>query len=292
MPELPEVETTIRELKPKVLKRTFIDVWSDSKKLVKKPSSFNLFKKRIKGRKIIDISRRGKNIIFSLSGGKILLVHLKMTGHILYGKWERKRGSWIPLIRKSFLTDPMNRFLHLVFYLDNNFMVALSDMRKFAKVELWDKDDFFKSDYFNKLGKEPLEKGFTFEVFKEIIPKKKRKIKQVLMDQSVIVGIGNIYSDEILWKAMVSPFKRADSLKEEELKRIFKATKEILKKAISSKGTSISDFRRPSGEKGNFAKKRKVYQHQGKKCQRCGQKIERKKIGGRSAHYCPNCQEN
>ena len=295
MPELPEVETTVRDLKkaqPPILRTGFFDLWTDWKKIVKKPKNFSDFKKDLLGKKILDIKRKGKNILFFLSSNKVLLIHQKLTGHLLYGKWEIRKGRPEPKIKGPISEDPMNRFLHLIFFLNNGWQLAISDLRKFAKVELWDKDELENSKEFKNLGPEPLEEDFTFEKFRErLLKKKKGKIKQVLMDQSVIAGIGNIYSDEILWQAKVHPFKDVSKLKEEELKEIYKAMKEILKKGILTKGESISDFRRISGEKGGFDPLRKVYRREGEKCFRCGAIIKRIKIGGRSAHFCPNCQK-
>jgi formamidopyrimidine-DNA glycosylase len=143
----------------------------------------------------------------------------------------------------------------------------------------------------NNLGPEPLEEDFTFEKFKErISQRKKGKIKQVLMDQRVIAGIGNIYSDEILWEAKVHPLREVEELKEEELRRIYEAMREILPKAIELKGESFLTYRTIFGEKGEFDRMRKVYRREGENCFRCGFKIERLKLSQRSAHFCPNCQ--
>lgn len=283
MPELPEVETTVRGLNEKVLKRTFVDVWTDTEKIVKN-LKFLEFKKQIKGKRVEKIWRRGKNIIIELSGDKVMLVHQKMTGHFLYGKWERKGNKWI-MPEKGSLSDPWNRFLRLVFYLDNGDMLALSDLRKFAKIELYDQKDFEKA---LDLGPEPLE--VSFSEFKTLFLKTKRKIKQALLDQTIIVGIGNIYADEILWKAKVSPFKPANELTNFELKRIFQNMKDILKKAIELKGTSTSDYRDVLGERGGFGNILKVYRKTGEKCFRCKTKIKREKVGMRSTHFCPECQ--
>lgn len=290
MPELPEVETTVGDLKkaqPPILGAGFVDVWTDWPKMIKRPKNIDLFKKEIKGKKIKKIWRRGKNIIFDLSQGLSLLIHQKLTGHLLLGKWEKKEKGWQPLIAGP-LEDPMNRFLHLIFWLDNGKQLALSDLRKFAKVELLHQEELKKE--LSSLGPEPLEKDFTFEKFKEFLPKK-GKIKQVLMDQTVIAGIGNIYSDEILWTAKIHPFKDVSKLSETDLKGIYQAIKKILPKAIEVGGESISDFRRISGEKGGFDPLRKVYRREGEPCFRCQAKIKRVKIGGRSAHYCPKCQK-
>jgi len=309
MPELPEVETTVRDLKKEILGQKIEDVWSDFKKIIKKPKSFEELKKEIIKRKIENIERRGKNILFRLSNNKTLLIHQKLTGHLLLGKWKQKGEKWLPATN-SLLEDPVNRFLHLIFWLDGGKMLALSDLRKFAKVELWDNKELEESEEFKNLGPEPLEKSFTFGQFKEILanqktakgeprqrraagsePRQRRgKIKQVLMDQNVIAGIGNIYSDEILWQAKVNPFKEIKRLSDKEIEKIYFAMKKILKKAIELKGESISDFRRISGEKGGFDLLRKVYRKQGEKCPRCKTIIKREKIGGRSAHFCPKCQ--
>jgi formamidopyrimidine-DNA glycosylase len=290
MPELPEVETTVRDLKKTVLGRIFVDVWSDAKKMIKKPKKFEDFKKELIGKEISDVKRRGKNILFFLSSGKILLIHQKLTGHLLLGIWKQEEGIWKSKIKGPLAEDPMNKFLHLIFFFRDGWQLALSDLRKFAKVEILTKEELEKE--LSALGPEPLEEGFTFEKFKEaILKRRKKKIKQVLMDQEVIAGIGNIYSDEILWKAKVHPFKKVEKLNKEELKKIYKAMREILPKAIEVGGESISDYRRPSGERGGFDPLRKVYRREGEKCFRCGAKIKRMKLGQRSAHFCPVCQK-
>jgi len=290
MPELPEVETIVRDLQKKVLGRAFIDVWTDFKKIIKSPKDFEEFKKEIKGKTIKKVKRRAKNILFELSDNKTLLIHQKLTGHLLLGKWQQKEGKWEATIPGPLKEDPMNKFLHLIFWLDNNQMLALSDLRKFAKVELLDKDTLEKE--LSSFGPEPLDKDFTFEKFKEVLDKKRKgKIKQVLMDQEVITGIGNIYSDEILWKAKIHPFKETKQLSDEEIKRIYNAMREILPKAIELGGESISNFRRISGERGYFDKERKIYRREGEKCSRCGTIIKRVKLASRSAHFCPGCQK-
>jgi len=288
MPELPEVETTVRGLQIKVLGRTFIDVWTDSPKTIKRPKKFNQFKHVIIGKKIRQIWRRGKNIIFSLSGGFSLLIHQKLTGHLLLGQWNFKKGKW--LTSEEPLSEKVNSYIHLLFALDNGLMLALSDLRKFAKVELWKTKELDVAPDINKLGPEPFDKSLTFRRFCDIISCKQGKIKQILMDQKVIAGIGNIYSDEILFDAKIHPFRRVSQLTQRDIKRIYTAMRRILKKAILLRGESISDFRDTAGEKGYFDKARKVYRREGEPCPRCGTEIKRVKMGGRSAHYCPACQ--
>ena len=291
MPELPEVETIKNELKTKVRNRTFVGVWTDWPKTIKRPAS-KVFEKEIKGKKILDIERKGKNILFKLSGEKILLVHQKMTGHLLYGKWIKRGTKWFAKESGPLLSDPKNQFLHIIFSLDDGFQVALSDLRKFAKVELWDSKDFKKDSALNGLGPDPLDSSFSPAKLKEILEKKKGKIKQVLMDQNLISGIGNIYSDEILWASRISPFRETKDIKDAEVEKIYKNTREILKVAIKLKGDSMSDFRRINGEKGGYQEIQKAYARQGKACQRRdGGIIKAAKIGGRTAHFCPVCQK-
>ena len=291
MPELPEVETTVRDLRKKVLGKTFVDFWTDFPKMIKKPNLEKL-KREIKGRKIEGIRRKGKNILFDLSGNKTLLIHQKLTGHLLLGKWKIKNGKWQSEIPGPLLEDPMNKFLHLIFWLNSGQMLALSDLRKFAKVELWDKKELENSKEFQSLGPDPISKDFSFLKFKEAIKKRKKgKIKEVLMDQTVISGIGNIYSDETLWLAKINPLKEISKLTDSGLKRIYQSLRKILNLAIKVRGESISDFRRISGQKGGFDPLRKVYRREGEECPRCGTKIKRIKIKGRSSYYCPVCQK-
>ena len=292
MPELPEVETTIRGLNKRVLNRTFVDVWSDWQKSVKKPKSFEQFKKELKNKKIKKIWRRAKNIIFDLSDGYSLLVHQKMTGHLLVGNWVKINNKWQPEKRGA-LDDPYNRFLHLIFFLDgqDKKMMALSDARKFAKVELWKTDDLLNSKEFKSLGPEPLEKSFTFEKFKEILKNKKGRIKQVLMNPEIIAGIGNIYSSEILWCAKIHPKKNVAKLSAKELKLLYQYIKKVLALGIKLGGESFSDYRKPDGSKGDFDSERKAYKREGQNCGRCKTKIKRIKFAGRSAFFCPHCQK-
>ena len=260
MPELPEVETIVTDLKKVLPGLKIRDVWTDI-------ASFKKIKEKVVGRKILGIERRAKNILINLSGKNTLLIHLKLTGHLLYG------------ISK----DP---FVHLILFLSNRKQLALSDLRKFAKVVVWPTEKI--SEELKKLGPEPLDSSFNFRKFQEILKNKQGKIKQILMNQKIISGIGNIYSDEILWEAGIHPLAKVGKINEGELKKIFKAIKKILKRAIKAKGDSISDYRRPSGERGRYQEIQNVYQMTGQKCQKGdGGIIKRIKIGGRSAHFCP-----
>lgn len=301
MPELPEVQTVVNGLNKKIIGKKIVDIWFDSPGIIKNPKPIAL-KKQIKGLEIEKISRRGKNILICLTTNNkaqarkyLLLIHQKMTGHLMYGKWKIRKVSSskyeVLSILEGVLSEKVNGYIHLIFYFDDGWQLALSDLRKFAKILFGKKEEIEKLPDLKKLGPEPLDKNFTLSKFKKIIRQAHGKIKQVLMDQKIIVGIGNIYADEILFSAKINPFKRADRLESEELKKIYLVMKKILKKAIVLRGTSISDFRDTAGIAGKYGKKLLIYKKEGEKCLRCGSIIKRVKINGRSAHYCPACQQ-
>ena len=299
MPELPEVQTIVTDLQ-KILPGLKIGaVWTDWEKMFparggsafggKNSSlSFKNFKKEVIGEKILNVERKGKNILIHLSRDKTILVHQKMTGHFLYGNWNFENKKWIGKNDDPIRNDPQNRFIHLVFDLSNKKQLALSDLRKFAKVLLWPTDKLNELVDINNLGPDPTAEDFDFSKFKERLANKKGKIKSVLMDQSVFAGIGNIYSDEILWLSGIHPMKPVSALTQEEMKTIFTSTKKILKKAIEARGTSDSDYRDPFGKKGGYQEMLYVYGLEGEKCQKKdGGIIARLKVASRSAHFCP-----
>lgn len=280
MPELPEVEIIIRDLKRFLPGLEVIGFWSDIK-------SFNKIKKPVLNKKILRVERRGKNILIYLSGNVTLLVHQKMTGHLMYGKWVRRNGKWASALPGPMRDDPQNRFIHLVLFLSNERQLALCDMRKFAKVMVWPTDELDRLEDIN-LGPDALARNFNLKKFKEALAGKKGKIKQVLMDQKVIAGIGNIYSDEILWLSGIHPFKKVSGLKEKELKKIFEAIKPVLRRSLRARGSSYIDYRDALGRKGNYQNIQYAYGLEGKKCKKNdGGIIKRIKMGGRSAHFCP-----
>src|SRR3989344_2146483 len=289
MPELPEVETTVNGLNKKVLNRTFVDIWSDWKKLIKKPNNFEKFKKEVKGKKVKKVWRRAKNIIFDLSSDYSLLIHQKMTGHILVGGWKLENRIWKP-IKNGPLSEKINLYIHLLFKLDNGEMIALSDVRKFAKAELWKTKDLLNSKEFMGLGPEPLEKDFSFKKFQNLFKGKKGKVKQIIMKPEFIAGIGNIYASEALWWAKIHPGKDISKLNEKELKSLYNSIRKVLTKGIKLGGDSFSDYRNVEGKKGDFEDESRVYQKENEKCVRCKTLIEKIIIGGRSSFFCPHCQ--
>ncbi len=288
MPELPEVQTTVNGISKRVVGLRISDVWSDYNSAyfkgsgnIKDPKYFKIFRNKIIGRKVIGASRRAKNILIHLEGDATILVHMKMTGHIMYGQYKfhpkLKRDPWEPISPAS-LKDPFNGHIHFVITFSNEKQLVLSDMRKFAKVTLIESKNIHESDHLNEIGPEPLEKTFTFQKFHERISlRPKGKIKQVLMDQSIVAGIGNIYADESLWRAGIHPMQTVTSIPVIQVKNLFKVIRETLSKGINLGGDSMSDYRNIDGEKGKFQEQHRAYRRTGEKCDKkgCGGKIIR-----------------
>ena len=310
MPELPEVQTIVTQLQKEIPGLTIRDVWSDwpktiqvithkdhikikqTKKFIEKKKAqkiLQIFRGDIIGKKVESVERKGKNILIYLSQDHMLLIHQKLTGHMLFGRWEILQGRPVPLTQGE-LEEKTNSFIHFMLYLSDGNMLALSDLRKFAKVILGPRDKIISMADISSIGPDPLEKSFKVDKFINLISSKKGPIKQVLMNQEVIAGIGNIYSDEILWEVKIHPLTPANKITSDRLRKMFQAMKKILKFSIKVGGDSMSDFRGLYGKKGSFQKYHKVYQREGELCFECGNYIKRLKIGSRSAHYCPKCQ--
>ncbi len=302
MPELPEVQTTVSSLQKVLPKKSIIDVWTDLavqnqrvphfKETLKDISFFKKFKKLVIRTHIQKVERRAKNILIHLSNGHTILIHMKMTGHILYGKYNkkvvRKNTLWEPIAPEG-LKDPFNRFIHVVFTLSNGSYLTLCDSRKFAKVTILPTKEIFNSKHLSHLGPEPLDKKFSYEIFTErLVNKQTGRIKTVLMDQSVISGVGNIYSDEALWLAGIHPETKVAALTQPKLKVLYTSIIKVLKQGIDFGGDSTSDYRNIDGLPGKFNHHHNVYRRTGKKCGKTGCKgvILRKVVGGRSAHFC------
>ena len=283
MPELPEVETVVRDLNKLVLGAKVKRAWLDVPK----------FKavENLVGRKILKVERRAKYIIFHLDKNKGFMLHLKMTGHLLLGKWSwpKKLGERPVGLKPFAATEPINRFIHFLLELDDKRMVGFSDMRKFGRVEFGELDEILNHAALKKMATDLI--FMDFSDFKERVLKRKRNIYQILLDQSVVAGLGNIYVNDTLYKAKVHPKKVANQLSVSELKRLYECGREILNKAIKLRGTSVDDFRDLEGEKGNYGAVRLIYGRKGEQCKKCGTIIEKMKIGGRSVCYCKKCQK-
>lgn len=281
MPELPEVQTTVNGLNATVRGQKIVEVWTDYKSIhkmhrgsIKDREFFKQFEKKVMGRNILKAERRAKNILIHLSGGETILVHMKMTGHFVYNRPD------YPHVRFKLM-------------LGNGKELALSDMRRFAKVTVLATKEADRSLHLEGLGPEPLEASFVYPKFKERLMKRPNgKVKQVLMDQTIIAGIGNIYSDEILWRAGVHPVSAVGAVPEKNMKEMFKAMKKILKQGIDFGGDSMSDYRNIKGETGHFQEHHEAYRRTGKRCSRHdGGIIRRIVVGGRSGHYCDKHQK-
>ena len=277
MPELPEVETIRSQLQRLIVGKKIREAKVSLPKMVKLPS--RKFRKTIIGATVKEVRRRAKILIIELSTGWSLLIHLKLSGRLIFRKKGEKLG-------------PEDiKWNHLIYYFSDGSRLFHNDLRQFGYVKLVETNklnDFFAKE---KLGPEPLGKDFTFNDFSAILKRRpKAKIKQFLLDQKNISGIGNIYSDEILFFAKVHPLRRIVDLKISEIKKIFAGIKKVLSEALSWRGTSDNTYLDALGEKGNYAPRLKVYGQEGEKCKKCDRIIKRIKIGGRSAHFCPNCQ--
>jgi len=277
MPELPEVETITHQLNKRLKGKTIKSINVLLPKLVK--LSLKRFKKIAGGAEIKNVRRRGKLILIELANGYILIIHLKLSGQLIY----QSRTKTNPALGKH---------THLVYYFTDKSRLLHNDLRQFGFVKLISKSDLNKFLEKEKLGPEPLDKKFNLQVFRKLLARRRKsKIKTLLMDQSFVVGIGNIYANEILFFARVLPVRTVDSLKPDEVKKIYKGIKKILLLAIKKRGTSDRDYLDASGQKGKFKSLLKVYGREGEPCLICKRKIKRIKMGGRSSFFCDKCQK-
>jgi formamidopyrimidine-DNA glycosylase len=265
MPELPEVETIKNELAPHIIGRGISGVTLFWEGMVKKPSPEE-FRSRIIGQKITGIGRRGKYLIFSLTSGESLIIHLKMTG--------------------SLLLKAPERFVRATIQLDDGSEVYFRDPRKFGV--MWLAKD--KSTVIKKLGPEPLKADFTPDVLARRLSGRTAPIKALLFDQKFIAGIGNMYADEALFLAKIHPLRPGGSLSKKEVERLYHAIIKVLSAAINNKGASVDTYFRPGGQIGTAHFEFKVAHGRGKKCPKCGTPIERIAVRNRGSYFCPRCQ--
>ena len=283
MPELPEVETIKRSLNKAIIGQTIDEVEVRDYKL------FRGKRHDVLGAKIEEIGRRAKMLIWKLSNGKYLLFHLKMTGQMLYDSEDHKliAGGGHP--DREYLQKPPHKFTHIIFTLSKGHLY-FNDLRKFGWIKVLD-EEALKSEV-AKIGPEVDWPEFSFEYFVEATNRKSRtKIKTVLMEQSLIAGIGNIYSDEILFKAKILPTRLVKELSETELRCIYDSIEPVFELAIKHGGTSLKDYRRLDGSQGDYLHYANVYHRNGQPCKVCGTEIERTVVNGRSSHFCPKCQK-
>lgn len=295
MPELPEVQTVVSDLNKKIKGDTIVDFRSEWPSAIKNATLEN-FKKEIIGRKILGARRIGKNIFIDLSGGKTMYVHLKMTGHLLVKSESTSRLTKAKSPRKGYFDDRVNQYIRHSWRLKgkNGKMkdIDFSDVRKFAKIVIVDTDKVGELKEIKALGIDALDPALDFQKFSAIIARRPNApIGAVIMDQSLLAGVGNIYRSEIMFAAGVDPLRPVKKTTPAERKKVFTAMRKVLELAVKLRGTSDSDYRDTSGAPGGFQKVLKVYRRAGQKCPRCAKMIKRLIIGQRSAFMCPACQK-
>ena len=273
MPELPEVETVKNTLKSKLQNRTIKKVTVYHDNIIEYPDA-SLFCKQLINQQILDMNRYGKWLIFVLDD-YYLLSHLRMEGKYFFKQPE----------------EELNKHEHVVFLLDDNTELRYMDVRKFGKMHLIKKEEIEKKGPFLKMGLEPWDDKLTINYLKEKYQKKKLPIKTVLLDQSIIVGIGNIYANEILFLSGISPLQSANSLTDASLIKITQHTRQVLEKAIQQGGTTIRTYTSVDGVHGLFQQQLNVHGREGETCPTCQNIILKIKVGGRGTYYCPTCQK-
>jgi len=286
MPELPEVETIRKDLADLILNKKIIKVDVDIPKNVEPKN----FAKKLEGIKIKKIKRRAKLLIFELSDKSFLLIHLKMTGQLVY----RNKDGEVDAVGGHPIKDDLkklpNKFSHVIFTFADKSNLFYNDVRKFGYLKIVGKDKLIQLS--NKYGIEPKTADFTLKNFSEVLKKKnKLKIKQLLLDQSLVAGLGNIYTDEACFMAGVRPMRTAGSLATKEIQKLYKAISKVLEVALKKRGTSSENYVDAYGRKGNMVPYLKVYGRAKDDCKKCGVKLETLRISGRTSNYCPNCQK-
>ncbi len=289
MPELPEVETIRLGLVSKVLNKKIKRVWIESSFKNKISPNAGKFIKLLKDEKIKDIERKGKLLIFKITSDDFILVHLIMTGQLVY---QSSKGSLVagghPIQNQEVLP---NKFTRVQFDFIDGSRLYFNDVRKFGYLKLVDKLEMEQAKA--RYGVEPIDKDYTFEYFNKVLSKRPNQmIKVLLLEQKDISGLGNIYVDETCFAAGVKPQRRIKTLSKVERKKIFINTTKILQKAIKYQGTSFSNYLNSEGQLGGFQKFLKVYGRVGKPCLMCeNSELRRIKIAGRTSSYCPECQK-
>ena len=270
MPELPEVETIVRGLRAPLIGQTIIGVKNDWPSHIDRIDLPEL-NARISGRSIEAINRRGKYLLLSLDAGETLIIHLKMSGQLSVSDGQ----------------EPADKHVHTIFLLESGSELRFRDIRKFGRVYLVHNPE----ELLAKLGKEPLSAEFTSDWLCQALGARKRILKPLLLDQTFIAGIGNIYADESLHRAAIHPRRQSDTLTVSECLALHEAIQTILSTAIRHEGSSIdAAYIKPDGGRGSMQAELRVYGHAGQPCQRCGSMVERITLAGRGTHFCPACQ--
>ena len=273
MPELPEVETVRRQLEPVLVGRRFDRVEISDPRLVR-PFEPVAVAAELEGERVAEVDRRGKYLIFRFESGRVLLVHLRMTGSFRH----RRNGMGED--------DPHRR---AVVRLDDGSDVAYRDVRRFGTWLLVEPDEL-EPYLADRLGEEPLLTGFTPARLARRLAGRRAPVKAALLDQRTLAGLGNIYVDEALWRARIHPKRPARDLDANDVRRLHGAIRSVLKTAIERRGSTLRDYSTPRGRRGSMQREFKVYGRENQPCDRCGTPIEKTRAGGRGTWYCPHCQ--
>jgi formamidopyrimidine-DNA glycosylase len=271
MPELPEVETVARDLRPLLTGRSLVGLRRSRKPL--RQAWDKSWEKKLLGRRVEAVHRRGKWLLLELDAGAFLMVHLGMTGRFTVVAPEA----------------PVEPHTHLVFRLDNAHELRFRDARRFGSVSYFPDRPSWEAFLTTRLGPEPWD--LKPAEFRAALKGTKRPVKAVLLDQTVVAGVGNIYADEACFAARIDPRRPGNALRPAEADRLLHAVRAVLDRAIESRGSSIRDYVGGSGQRGGFQDRFAVYGRTGEPCPRCGRPIESVRLGGRSTHYCPRCQK-
>lgn len=275
MPELPEVETIARGVNEAVAGRTIEAVGLPRPDVLREVTA-RTFAKRVRGTRITGAKRRAKHIVISLDTGDSLVVQPRFTGALL-------------ATRGSELTDYDRTYIAVMLGLDSGFVLAYRDVRRLGTVALMDPTRL--GDYFGELGEEPLEEGFTAERLSAILRASRQPVKKVIMDQYKVVGVGNIYANEALWRAGIDPSREARTIAPEESARLRDSIVHVLEESIALRGTSFRDYRDARGERGGFVERLAVYGRAGERCRRCGARlVGTHAVDGRMTVLCAHCQ--
>ena len=289
MPELPEVETTARALRKKILGRKIKGAVATAPQLFHDKKLFRNIGRALRGDKFSAIDRYGKYLLFRLRSGRTMITHMKLTGHFLVVGRAVKRSSTPLRYSRVSKWSTVGKYVRFQIDFADGTKLLFSDVRKFGHIWLLAPDKvpgFFKD---RKLAHDALSKEAS-ETYLHTKLKRNRAVKSLLLDQTIIAGIGNIYADELLWRAKIHPLHKGLSLSEHEAAEIHKAMRDILHRGIKAGGTSIRDYRKPDGSSGYFQMLRAVYQRAGQPCPRCKTPIKRIVVAQRGTYYCPKCQ--
>lgn len=273
MPEMPEVETIRRQLAAKIIGCTITDVTISLPRLFKWPAA-NEVKAYLIHQTIIDIKRRGKYLLLKLSNERFLVIHLRMTGRLLYQAKNQKY-------------DPYTR---IVFHLDGDKELLYADTRTLGTLYVMTEEELTNIAGLTKMGPEPLTAEFTLDYFEKLLAKRHGKIKALLLNQQAVGGLGNIYADECLALAGIDPERHASDLLPIDIDRLYDAVNLVIKEAIEDGGTTFRDYKNSEGASGTHQHRLWVYGRTGLPCRRCGELIMKKVVAGRGTHYCPRCQ--